>query len=339
MISAEPAVWFPAIRTGTGTDMFTLRLAKGLLLKGIRAEVTWLPHRAEFLPWTVPVPPVPVWANVVHVNTWLHQRFIPPNLPVLATMHLCVHDGALSPYKSAMQELYHRIWIRHLEVNVLRRAQRVVAVSRYTAESTKQAFRIRDIEVIHNGVSIPEGMCRLTQRQVHTPFRLLYVGNWSARKGVSMLGPIMAILGAEFELYYTADSKGAEANVKLPRNCICIGRINSPEEMQEAYKQADALIFPTRLEGLPLTVIEAMANGLPVVCSNCTSLPEIIDDGVTGMMCPVDDVEGFCSAIRRLKNDLALWHSLRVNAVSMVAQNFDQSVSVEHYAMAYRGLI
>lgn len=44
------AVWFLAIRTGTGTDVFTERLVEGLRKRGIRAEITWLPLRAEYLP-------------------------------------------------------------------------------------------------------------------------------------------------------------------------------------------------------------------------------------------------------------------------------------------------
>ena len=45
---AIPAIWFPAVRTGTGTDVFTERLVAGLIARGIRAEITWLPLRAEY---------------------------------------------------------------------------------------------------------------------------------------------------------------------------------------------------------------------------------------------------------------------------------------------------
>lgn len=44
--SQEVAVWFPAVRAATGTDVFTERLAAGLTERGIRAEITWLPLRA-----------------------------------------------------------------------------------------------------------------------------------------------------------------------------------------------------------------------------------------------------------------------------------------------------
>lgn len=58
-MSKQPSIWFPTVKTNTGTDVFTERLADGLNKQGIRAEITWLPLRAEYAPWTVPVPPPP----------------------------------------------------------------------------------------------------------------------------------------------------------------------------------------------------------------------------------------------------------------------------------------
>ena len=103
--SDELGVWFPAVQVGTGADVFTEQLCAGLNRIGIRAEVSWLPARAEYMPWSVAVPRAPAWARMVHVNTWLHRRFVPAHLPVVATMHLCVHDPALAPYKTRAQAL------------------------------------------------------------------------------------------------------------------------------------------------------------------------------------------------------------------------------------------
>lgn len=48
------AVWFPAVRSYSGADVFTERLCAGLNARGIRAEISWLPLRAEYAPWSVP---------------------------------------------------------------------------------------------------------------------------------------------------------------------------------------------------------------------------------------------------------------------------------------------
>lgn len=334
--TATPAVWFPAVRVGTGVDVFTEQLCSALNVAGIRAEVTWLPARAEYLPWTVSLPPAPSWATLVHVNTWLHQRFVPPSLPVVATMHLCVHDPALQPYKSRLQKIYHRLWVRRVESHCLQRSARLVAVSQYTADRTADAFGLarNDITVVHNGVQVEALDERLLSSDVvDRPFRLLYVGNWSSRKGVDLLAPIMGMLGAGFELLYTADSRGADASASLPANCRCIGRVPS-EEMKGVYRSADALIFPSRLEGLPLTVLEAMAAGLPVVTSNSASLPEIVEDGKTGYLCKTDQPAEYVAAVRRL----AVSQERRTQLAGAARHAVQQRFSISEMARAYVSL-
>lgn len=331
----EPAVWFPTVRAGTGADVFTTRLCEGLNARGIRAQITWLPHRAEYLPWSVRAPHAPSWANIVHANTWLHARFLPSGLPLVLTMHLCVHDPALAPYKSLAQALYHRIWISRVERDALHRADRIVAVSRYTRDRTERAFGMTAIEVIPNGVPIPPDLETLPDRQPHSPFRLLYVGNWSTRKGVDMLGPIMESLGPGFELRYTADAHGRHRKGRLPANCRCIGRLGQ-RELRNAYREADALLFPSRLEGLPLTVMEAMVNGLPVVAANASSLPEVLRHGVGGYLCPMDDAMAFASAIRQLAANRRQWRRCAEGAALDARQQFDVNGSVEAYLAVYR---
>ena len=86
MKNTKPAIWFPAVKTNTGTDKFTEQLVAALNQRGFQAEIAWLPHHAEYLPWLVPIPQKPSWANIAHINTWLHPRFIPKHLPVIATL-------------------------------------------------------------------------------------------------------------------------------------------------------------------------------------------------------------------------------------------------------------
>ncbi|TSE28692.1 glycosyltransferase family 4 protein [Tepidimonas taiwanensis] len=331
------AVWFPAIRAGSGADIFTERLCAALNARGIRAEITWLPLRAEYAPWSVSVPKPPEWATVAHVNSWLPQRFWPRALPVVCTLHSCVHDPALDPFKRPVQRLYHRWWVHGIERAALIRAQRVVAVSHYTAKAASAAFGIEEISVIPNGIDT-NFFTPIARTQPYHPFRLLYVGNWSALKGVDLLAPIMTALGAGFELYYTTDRAGRHKRYALPGNCHSLGRLDA-KSLRQSYQQADALLFPSRLEGLPLTVIEAMACGLPVIAARSSSLPEVVEDGVTGLLCPVDAVDAFVSAAQRLANDPALWQSMREAARARATACFDEQVLLARYLERYRRVL
>jgi glycosyltransferase involved in cell wall biosynthesis len=334
MSARAPAVWFPTLRAHTGADVFTQRLCDGLNAHGIKAQIEWLPLRAEELPWTVRVPRPPEWANIVHVNASLHRRFVPRHLAMVATIHHSVHDPLLQYYKRRKLALYHRFWLKPLESWNLRRANAMTTVSRYTAQKTCEHFGIEAPQVIHPGVTMPEPGSFQRDGTPHGPFRLLFVGSWSKRKGVDLLRPIMEQLGEGFELRYTAEM----AKATLPANCRCLGR---PDEqgLRQAYVDADALLFPTRLEGFGQVALEAMAYGLPVITTNGSALPEVVEDGVSGILCPQDDTGAFAAAARRLQQDRELWSSMsRAAMLQAHRPEFSMGSMVAGYTRVYQAV-
>lgn len=335
----EPAVWFPTIRCGTGTDVFTIRLVEGLQKRGIRAEICWLPHRAEYAPWTVPIPKPPAWANIVHINSWTPPRFVPNHLMLVVTVHHGGHDPTLRPYKNLLRHVYHSYWIRPIEAANIARAHAVTAVSRFVVGQIQTLFGRPNIEVIYNGIDTKNHFTPGPARHTpHSPFRLLYVGNWMARKGVDLLGPTMELLGGDFELHYTADRAGAHTRYRLPANTRCLGRLNT-SALVRAYREADALLFPSRSEGLALAMIEAMGCGLPVIASHIPPVTEIVTHELEGLLCPVDEVQEFCRAARRLKQETELWGAMRLAARRKIEKRFALQTQVHLYLELYRRLI
>jgi glycosyltransferase involved in cell wall biosynthesis len=335
----EPAVWFPAIRAGTGADVYTETLAKGLQQRGIRAEITWLPHRAEYAPWTVAVPQPPSWANIAHVNTWMPNRFLPKGLPYVTCIHSCVHTPSLKPYKSYLKRLYHRLWVKSAEQNTIQRATRVIAVSQFIALQASKVFGCRNIEVIHNGVDTRIFHPIRKQRTTCAPFCLLFVGKQSRLKGFDMLVPIMESLGKAFELHFTTGRGGNDNPRNLPASFHPIGCLTTPGMMAQAYQNADALIFPTRLEGFGLVALEAQACGLPVIATHGSSLPEVVQDGETGFLCPQDDLAAFTAAARRLAADPCLWQYMSEAAHARAEANFGIDAMIDRYVALYRAAL
>lgn len=325
-------VWLPNVRTGSGTDGFTQDLADGLTRHGVRAEIAWLPLRAEYAPWSVPVPPVPDWVDLIHVNSWLHGRFYATGgRPVVATSHGCVHDPALRPYKSRLQALYHQIWIRPQEERTLASAAAVTAVSAYTAAQLSTAFALDDVRVIPNWLP-PDAFDPLQRPPHEGPFRLIFIGNWSRRKGVDLLAPIMSRLGDEFLLSYTGTPQRDE---DLPPNMRPLGWARSRAKVRDWLREADAMLFPSRLEGLPLAVLEAMAVGLPVVAAAVASLPEVIRDGETGLLCPRDDVHAFAAAIRQLRDKPTLREAMQTAALTRTRAEYGEDLAISRYLRLY----
>jgi len=336
-MSRVPAIWFPTIRSGSGADVFTVRLTDELRRRGIQTEITWLPHRAEYAPLSVPIPSVPSWANMAHINTWLPQRFVPKNLPILATAHHCVLDPALKPYKNLSQSLYHQTWIRFLEQKNLDRATRISTVSQYTKKSVQNIYRCHAMEVIPNSVDLIT-FKSIPRQRFHTPFRLLFVGNWSRRKGVDLLFPILKSLGSDFELWILAGLRTSEVSA-LDKNVRILPRCKDDFEMATLYQSCDALLFPSRLEGFGLAVLEAQACGLPVITTDGSALPEVIEDGVTGFLCPQDDVIAFSEAVQRLASDPVLWKDMCAAARKRAETHFDPEVILEKYLSLYQSML
>jgi len=337
-MTKEIGVWFPAIRTGAGVDVFTARLALALEKHGVRTQITWLPHRAEILPWTVSIPKPPIWANVVHINSWLDSRFIPAHLPVLVTLHSCIHDPALNQYKSPLQKLYHQRWVWQREKESIDRANIVTAVSKYTAIQAEQTFFCAGIIPVHNWID-PQKFFPSENRSPHAPFQLLFVGNARRKlKGADLLASIMRSLGSEYELRFTGSREDLGEVKSLPSNMIAIGRLKTEQEVVDAYQSADALLFPTRLEGFGLVALEAQACGLPVITTAGSSLPEVVDDGVSGFLCPKDDVSAFVDAIRHLKDCPDEWGAMRLAARRRAQNLFSEDQAIEKYLSIYRSL-
>lgn len=330
-----PAIWFPSVRTGSGTDMFTERLAQALNRCGYRTQIDWLPHRAEFAPWAVPVPDCPAWANVVHGNSWLSTRFVPRDKPFVATVHLCVHGAKNAESSGRMQALYHKRWIRLQEGRALRRAELVTAVSLQTARDTADVFGVAKPVTVHNGLSDAAAWRLPRMERKPGPFRLLYCGNWSLRKGVDLLDPLMRMLGDGFELLYTPDRDGGTAGFSLPWNARSLGRLDGVEALAQAYLQADVLVFPSRLEGLPLVPIEAMACGLPVVATTGSSVIDIVRHGETGLLVPADNILALADAVTSLRDDPTLWLSMSQASRRRQSEKFSEKKMLSGYLDAY----
>lgn len=339
MNSKKLGVWFPAVKCGTGTDVFTITLAEELNKLGFRAEITWLPHHAEFLPWGVKRPEPPSWANIIHINSWLHPRFYQSfGLPVVVTCHGSVHDRALSPYKTLLQKIYHQVWIKSLESRAYQNCAYITAVSEYTARITREAFGDIAIHTIPNW--LPNKAFSTDEKSsVHQPFRLLFLGRLSKRKGADLLAPIMHGLGNDFELYYTVHPEDKAGDSHHSENMKRLGWTSSSNQINEWIDNADALIFPSRMEGMPLAVLESMARGLPVICSNSSSLPELIQHSIHGLICPVDNVTSFIEAAQYLLQNPEACKAMSVAVKKRALIHYSQDSSISKYINIYQSLI
>ena len=105
------------------------------------------------------------------------------------------------------------------------------------------------------------------------------------------------------------------------------------EKLNQLYSLADVFVYPSKFEGFGLPPLQAMAAGTPVICSNATSLPEVV--GEAAIMHDADDVNGFAESLKKIVTDKELAQSLRENGLERV-QQFSWTEAVERVAEVYK---
>ncbi len=315
-------IWLPYIQAGTGADVSTQYLAAGLRTRGHAIHAQGFARHYELAPWLLKTVTPPEGCEAIITNTWNGFAFARPGIPMMTVDRLFILDPTLEPYKSPAQRLYHRLFVQNFVKHSARTADRVVAVSAYTADTFAQKLGVPRPTVILNAVdtdffSPPSQPRRIDPNQ---PRRLLYVGTLSRRKGADLLAPIMRRLGDAYQLYYTGSGDAPILGKNRPSNMHALGRLNQ-DQMREQYRQAHLLVFPSRGEGLARAIMEALACGTPVVAANISSMPEAVDSQV-GRLCPPDDVAAFVEAVTAVTEQDSIWQQYSSAARQRAEERF-----------------
>ncbi|MBI2995062.1 MAG: glycosyltransferase family 4 protein [Gammaproteobacteria bacterium] len=269
----------------------------GYRLEPFDPRLALLPPLLRF----VPRPP----ADLIHTCPDCAACFSRANVPLIVTFHGYVLDAAMRNSSGPLRYLYYTTLLRRLTRVALEQARAVTGVSRFTAELVRRDMGWDGpIRVIYNGVDT-EGFRPAASRAAHPGrVRVLYCGNLRAGKGVHLIPGILDALDPHVDFIYTAGLRTKGQRIPHPR-AINAGSV-AYQDMPALYNSADILLFPTLREGFGLVVAEAMACGLPVVASDCSSMPELVKAGEGGFLCTPSDVREFAARINLLAADPAL---------------------------------
>jgi glycosyltransferase involved in cell wall biosynthesis len=231
--------------------------------------------------------------------------------PVAVKRHIvCIHDL----HTRLMPESYGRFfrWAHRAILPLLgRRAARITTVSELSREHLVQ-FGVaphEKIVVTYNGSDHARrwdpDRSRLAMKATR-PF-VLCLGQPQKYKNVQLLvrlAPLLDQMGLDLWMAGGIDMATLRnQSVSVPTNVRLLGRI-SDDDFAKALTEALCFLFPSRIEGFGLPVVEAMALGCPVVASTAPCLPEVCGDAA--LLADPDDVDGWLGAISNLKEDSAL---------------------------------
>jgi glycosyltransferase involved in cell wall biosynthesis len=104
------------------------------------------------------------------------------------------------------------------------------------------------------------------------------------------------------------------------------------EELIKRYHEANLFLFPSRHEGMPNAVLEAMASGMPVVATRIAGNEELVLDGETGLLVPPEDVDALREALRHILVDANMRERMGSASRRYVADNYSWQRVAEQYA-------
>jgi len=227
-----------------------------------------------------------------------------------------------------------------MERVAVRRADRVVVVSHDMARAVaSQGIPSSKIQVIHNACLVgPERGDHAWNAEASPVVGV--IGRLSPEKGVDLALRVHSKVTQQLPSVRLLIVGEGPERVALEGHAERLGISHSVcwagyrEDITEVYRQLTLLLIPSRSEGLPNVALEAMGHGIPVVATSVGGIPEVVNDGESGLLAPPDDAEGLARHVLSILKDPSLHRRLGQEARQEMASRF----SLEARLQALRGM-
>jgi glycosyltransferase involved in cell wall biosynthesis len=110
-------------------------------------------------------------------------------------------------------------------------------------------------------------------------------------------------------------------------------------EILEMMSRAMLLVLPSRCEGTPCVILEAMASGLPIIASDVGGIPALVRDGENGFLVPVEDVSALEDRLRTLLRDKALRERMGATSYQMAHSEFAEEMYRQKFTQMVRDVV
>jgi len=285
-------------------------------------------------------------ANLVHMPD-IYLKFKKMNIPSLTTVHTTLksqsHVNGKSKLgkdyceKTAVEKLTSLSYpyINLLEKIYLKRTTNFIAVSEWVKGFIANSNNDKEIKVIHNGVDSEKfhpknkkseefGFLNDTNKHI-----IFYCGRLLALKGLKTLIYSMKEILKRHDAYFvfagSGDTKRWEDMINLngitEKNYKFFGYVPY-EKIHHLYSKIDIFVLPSFTESFPLTILEAMSSGVPVIASNVGGIPEIIENQKDGLLFEAGNANQLAKTIINLLSNKNLRKSISLNARLKVENKF-----------------
>ena len=244
--------------------------------------------------------------EIVHSHGYkmnVHVGMLAPSLRWARTVATVHGWTATSGFGKAM--LYQ--W---LDARALRAFNHVVFVSP-AMKNREQLKALRHVSVIENGIEFANTSAGHRAAPAPRETRVLVVGRLSPEKGFDLMLRAAARLHAQGKIGHLTIAGDGALRAELTALATSLGiadRVTFAgfvDNMDALYASHDVLVLSSRTEGLPMTLLEAISQRLPVVATRVGGMPDVLDDGVGGVLVAPENAEALAEGIASVVDDPA----------------------------------
>jgi glycosyltransferase involved in cell wall biosynthesis len=243
-------------------------------------------------------------------------------------------------------------WVRTLAFRYRFGGVVPVAVAAEVRASIQQLYGYPDPPLIPNGVPTDEytrdPKRRMQWRRAHGiephAMVLTHIGRFAPPKNHALLIEAFARVRASTPLYLLLVGSG-ELESAVRAQVAQLGLearvrfLGIRADVGDILNASDVFVLSSQVEGNPLSVMEAMAAGLPVVSTAVGGVPELVRDGATGLLVPSEDAEALAQAMQALVDDSGRRQAMGAAARQHAVAHFDIRHTVSQYEKLYESLL
>lgn len=274
--------------------------------------------------------------NIRHLHSHFATR------PTTVAMLAGEITGASYSFTAHAYDIFKKNYRKSDISSKIRKAKFVVTVSEANRSYLERldAPSHEKITIVPNGIDLRR--FRPGSGQHEAPFTIVAVARLVEKKGVGFLIEACRMLrdrGLDFRCIVIGDGRQRGdlsrriARYELRKGVQLLGA-RKHDEVLRWYHAADLFVLPSIIgrdgnrEGLPVSIVEALACGVPVVSTPVGGVPEAVTDGVNGLIVPEKDATALAHAIQRTMENAELLATMRANARKSILNRFDRRKTV-----------
>ncbi len=276
--------------------------------------------------------------DIVHETYYSYRRIAPKRSKTVVTVYDMLHEKFGHTMKKKDREF------SVVKAAAIKRADSVICISENTKKDLMELLDIDPdkISTIHLGYSLQNNFLHCYPKQIKHPY-ILYVGERRLEyKNFNRLLQAYAsskLLKDNFKLVCFGSKSFSSAEISIIHNLGLIDKIiyisGDDTVLSSLYTHASALVYPSLYEGFGLPLLEAMSYGCPVVCSNTSSIPEVVSDA--GKYFEPSEIDSISSALETVIFDDTKRQKLIIKGKERV-KSFSWEMCAKQTQLVYKSL-